>query len=71
MVEHGTIVRQVDGDIYECMMEDQRIYLIEIMGYAGGEIDIPFTLHRNHPEHGEAIYIEDIGYLGVVVQSEL
>lgn len=70
MVERGKIVRQHDGDTYECRMSDERVFYIEILGYDGCEVDIPFTLHRFHPEHGESIQIADNEFLGVVVQNE-
>ena len=66
----GKIVRQVDGDLYDCLMEDRRFYIIEIMGYAGGETDVVFTLHRNHPDYGDAVAFEDGEIFDAFVQSE-
>ena len=60
--EKGTIIRQKDGDLYECLMEDSgRIYIIEIPGYSGGKVDVRFSLHRNDPDFGERLHIEGKG----------
>lgn len=51
-------------------MENGQRYDIEITGYAGGETNVPFILHRFHPEYGEALEIPNVGLLSVIVQAE-
>lgn len=65
--EKGRIIRQIDGDLYECLMENGHRYDIEISGYAGNEIDISFTLHR---EPHEIVYFEGNECYYVAVQAE-